>query len=145
MNSNSFQSKSVWAALTGVCSNAVGVPTILACAAGLKLLIHFYFNDYAYYGYMRDELYFIEAGKHLDWGYVDIGPLTIWMGRLSRELMGDSPFALRFFPALAGALTIVIVGLMVREFGGGRFAQALAALAVLVAPIWLLGQGVLCL
>ena len=100
---------------------------------------------YAYYGYMRDELYFIEAGKHLDWGYVDIGPLTIWMGRLSRELMGDSPFALRFFPALAGALTIVIVGLMVREFGGGRFAQALAALAVLVAPIWLLGQGVLCL
>ena len=58
---------------------------IIAYLAVLKLLLHFYFNAFSYYGYLRDELYFIDAGKHLDWGYVDIGPLTIWMGRLSRE------------------------------------------------------------
>jgi hypothetical protein len=66
------------------------------------------------------------------------------MGRLSRELMGDSVFALRFFPAIAGALTIVIVGLMTRELGGGSFAQGLAALAALVATGWLETQNHLC-
>lgn len=70
-------------------------------------------------------------------GQIDVGPLTIWLGRLSRTLMGDSVFALRFFPAIAGAMTIVDVGLMARELGGGLFAQGLAALAALVAPVWL--------
>jgi 4-amino-4-deoxy-L-arabinose transferase-like glycosyltransferase len=121
------------------------MPAIVACIACLKLFIHFYFNAFSYYGYLRDELYFIDAGKHLDWGYVDVGPLTIWLGRLSRELLGDSVFALRFFPAIAGALTVVMVGLMARELGGGRFAQGLAALAVLVAPVWLGAQNMLCL
>jgi hypothetical protein len=145
MSSSPIQSKGILAVPTGISSNALGFPAIVACVAGLKLLIHFYFNAFSYYGYLRDELYFIEAGKRLDWGYVDIGPLTIWLGRLSRELMGDSVFALRFFPAIAGAVTIVLVGLMVRELGGGRFAQGLAALAVLVAPIWLGAQNNLCL
>jgi hypothetical protein len=58
--------------------------------------------------------------------------------------MGDTVFALRFFPAIAGALTIVIVGLMARELGGGRFAQGLGALGVLIAPVWLGGQNMLC-
>jgi hypothetical protein len=137
MSSDPIRSKGIPAALSGIFSDTVGVPMIVACLAVLKLLLHFYFNALSYYGYLRDELYFIDAGKHLDWGYVDVGPLTIWMGRLSRELMGDSVFALRVFPAIAGALTIVIVGLMVWELGGGRFAQGLAGLAVLVAPIWL--------
>ena len=37
-------------------------------------------------------------------------------------------------PALAGAVIVVIAGLMARELGGGRFAQGLAALATLIAP-----------
>ena len=123
----------------------LGGTAIVIYIAVVKFLIHFYFNAFSYYGYLRDELYFIACGKHLDWGYVDIGPLTIWIGRLSRELMGDSVFSLRVFPALAGALTILVVGRMVRELGGGRFAQGLAALTVLIAPIWLGAQNNLCL
>ena len=126
-------------------SDPLSGAAIVAYLAVLKLLLHFYFNAFSYYGYLRDELYFIQAGKRLDWGYVDIGPLTIWMGRLSRELMGDSVFALRFFPAIAGAVMIVLVGLMARELGGGRFAQVLAALAALIAPVWLGAQNNLCL
>ena len=132
-----IESKATSAAPAGISSHALGIPAIVVCLAALKLLIHLYFNAFCYYGYLRDELYFIDCGKHLDWGYVDIGPLTIWLGRLSRALMGDSVFALRFFPAIAGAMTIVDVGLMARELGGGRFAQGLAALAALVAPVWL--------
>ena len=107
MNSDTIQSKPCSVAPKGMLSYVMSMPAIVACVAVLKLLLHFYFNAFSYYGYFRDELYFIDAGKHLDWGYVDIGPLTIWMGRLSRELMGDSVFALRFFPAIAGALTVV--------------------------------------
>jgi hypothetical protein len=145
VKSDTIQSKPSSAVPNGIWCYLRSMPVSVACIAVLKLLIHFYFNAFSYYGYLRDELYFIDAGKHLDWGYVDIGPLTIWLGRLSRELLGDSVFALRFFPAIAGALTVVLVGLMARELGGGRFAQGLAALAVLVAPIWLGAQNNLCL
>ena len=56
---------------------------------------------------------------------------------ISRFLLGDSPVALRLFPALAGALVVVLSGLMARSLGGGRFAQGLAALATFVAPNFL--------
>src|ERR1035438_7492375 len=97
------QSKPLSAALKELLADQLSGAAIVAYLAVLKLLLHFYFNAFSYYGYLRDELYFIDAGKHLDWGYVDVGPLTMWMGRLSRELMGDSIFAVRFFPAIAGA------------------------------------------
>ncbi len=52
-------------------------------------------------------------------------------------MLGNSIFALRILPSLAGALTVIITGLMVRQLGGGRFAQALAALAVIITGIYL--------
>jgi 4-amino-4-deoxy-L-arabinose transferase-like glycosyltransferase len=55
----------------------------------------------------------------------------------TRFLLGDPLLALLFFPALAGAAVVVLAGLMARQLGGGRFAQDLAALAVLVAPTFL--------
>jgi len=59
--------------------------------------------------------------------------------------MGDSVFALRFFPAIAGALTIVIVGLLARELGGGRFARGLLPSRLWWRPSWLGAQKNLCL
>lgn len=100
-----------------------------------KLLLHFYTNGQ--YGYFRDEFYFIARGEHLDWGYVDQAPLAPWLARLNRTLLGDSLFALRFLPAVAGATKVLLTGLMVRELGGGRFAVLLACLCVLVAPVYL--------
>jgi hypothetical protein len=53
------------------------------------------------------------------------------------HLFGSSMFALRIFPSLAHGATVVAVGLLAREMGGGRFAMGLAALAALVAPVYL--------
>ncbi len=100
-----------------------------------KLLLHFIFNSN--YGYFRDELYFIACGEHLAFGYPDHAPLVALMAKASRVLFGDSLFAIRFFPAVAGALKIFLTALLVREFGGKRFAAFLACLCVLCAPVYL--------
>jgi hypothetical protein len=103
--------------------------------AGLTLLLHFAFNGG--YGYFRDELYFIACGEHLAWGYPDHAPMVALMAKASRVLLGDSLFAIRFFPAAAGAAKVFITALLVREFGGKRFAAFLACLCVLCAPVYL--------
>ena len=102
-----------------------------------KLPVHVFTNAFASYGYFRDEFYYIACSDHLDFGYVDHPPLSIALLALSRSLMGDSLVALRFLPAVAGALTVFITGLMVKELGGGRFAVLLAAVTVIVAPAYL--------
>jgi hypothetical protein len=86
------------------------------------------------YGYFRDELYYLACADHLDFGYVDHPPLSIAVLWVVRALIGDSLPALRLVPALCGALTVLLAGLMARRLGGGRFAQGLAALAVAIGP-----------
>ncbi len=122
---NDFQTKNGW-----LSPLAVG-----AYFAVFKLLLHFTFNSN--YGYFRDELYFIACGEHLAWGYPDHAPLVALTAKASRVLLGDSLFALRFVPAAAGAFKIFLTALLVKEFGGKRFATFLACLCVLCAPIYL--------
>lgn len=87
------------------------------------------------YGFHRDELYFLAAGNHLALGYVDQGPLAPLIVHLSALTMGGSPSAIRVVPALVGAATVIVSGLIARTLGGGRFAQALAAVATAAAPV----------
>ncbi|HXU46350.1 MAG TPA: glycosyltransferase family 39 protein, partial [Thermoanaerobaculia bacterium] len=89
------------------------------------------------YGIFRDELYYIACGRHLAWGYVDHPPGVALFARLAETLFGTSPQGLRILPILAGALVVFLAGRLARELGGGRFAEALASLAVLVAPVLL--------
>ena len=110
---------------------------ILLYLASIKLVIHFISNGFLNYGYFRDELYYIACSDHLAWGYVDQPPLSIFLLTISRLLFGDSIFALRLFPALAGAATVFLTGLMARQLGGGKFAQALAAVAVIACSAFL--------
>jgi 4-amino-4-deoxy-L-arabinose transferase-like glycosyltransferase len=79
------------------------------------------------YGYHRDELYFIAAGGHPAFGYVDSPPLVPLLAHALNALFGGSLVWLRLPAALAGAATVVVCGLMAREFGDGRAAQLLAA------------------
>jgi hypothetical protein len=92
------------------------------------------------YGYHRDELYFLEASRHMAWGYVDQPPLSVAFVWLSRMLFGDSLEGLRLFPALAMGAAVVVTGLMTRELGGGRFAQSLASLSLAMCPFLIAGH-----
>lgn len=89
------------------------------------------------FGYHRDELYFLEASKHMAWGYVDQPPLAVAVAWVARELFGGALPGLRLIPALCDAVTIVLTGLIARELGGRKLAQTAAALSVATAPIFL--------
>jgi hypothetical protein len=112
----------------------------LSLLAAAKLALHL--AVIARYGYFRDELYYLASTRHLDFGYVDHPPLSIALLALIRATIGDSLFALRLVPALAGAVMLVLTGLIARELGAGRFGQILAALCVLAAPMYLGSQHV---
>jgi hypothetical protein len=92
----------------------------------------------AKYGFFADELYTIALSKHLAFGYVDLPPLVPLLAALSRILFGESLTAWHILPALAGAVTLVFVCLIAKEFGGRVFAVGLSALGFLIAPVWLI-------
>jgi hypothetical protein len=111
------------------------IPLLLA-AFQLALQITFHGN----YNYFRDELYYIACSDHLAFGFVDQPPLSIAILWVTRHLLGDSLYAIRFLPAFAGAAVVFLAALMTRKLGGGSFAQTLAALSV-VAAHGLIGHG----
>jgi hypothetical protein len=112
---------------------------IVSSFALLALVVHLPFIGE--YGYFRDELYYIACSKHLAWGYVDQPPLSLFLLAVTRALFGESLLAIRILPAITGALVVFVTGRMARELGGGRFAQILAALAALTAPVILGNAG----
>lgn len=89
------------------------------------------------WGYFRDEMYYILCGQHLDWGYVDHGPIVALQARAAVALFGRSLAGIRMFSALAGAAKLFLTGLITWSLGGRRVAQALAMLGVLLAPEFL--------
>lgn len=90
------------------------------------------------YGIFRDELYYLACAKHLAWGYVDQPPLIALLTWLTTHLFGSSLLAIRFLPALASGLLVLLTATIARELGGGRFAQYFAAFAVIPVPIYLI-------
>ena len=98
----------------------------------VKLLVHLLaVNGYGVHG---DELYYLACSDHLDWGYVDQPPLSIFLLHCERVLFGDSMLSIRLFPALAGFFTVLFTGLLARRMGARLPAQLLAESCALVAP-----------
>jgi hypothetical protein len=94
------------------------------------------------YGYFRDELYFVASGRHMAWGYVDQPPLVAVVAWLAQPAH-DALLALRVPPAIAAAFTVYVAVQIVRDLGGGRFAQWLGGIAVALTPAYLLLGNVL--
>jgi Dolichyl-phosphate-mannose-protein mannosyltransferase len=101
----------------------LGIAVIAAAAFGVEMAVS------ARYGYVRDELYFLAAGHHPAFGYVDQPPITPLIARLSAVLSGNTLVGLRVVPALGLAALVVLTAAMGRLLGAGRAGQLLAALA----------------
>jgi len=107
-----------------------------AAIAALVFLVHIVVNFITPYGIHRDELLYFAMGKHLRLFAMDFPPAIALIANAER-LFGDSLVAVRMAPALAAAATIMMAAAIAREFGGGRFAQITAAIAVAVHPLFL--------
>ena len=88
------------------------------------------------YGYFRDALYYLACSEHLAAGYVDQPPLIAVLGWIARHTLGTSLPALLFWPALAGALRIILTAVFARELGAGRFGTVLAAALAATPGVW---------
>ncbi|MDQ3898891.1 MAG: glycosyltransferase family 39 protein [Actinomycetota bacterium] len=102
----------------------------VAVAAGLVLLL-----TSGGVGYFIDELYFLAAGHHLDWGYVDQGPLVPLVARAMDALFPGSLVGLRLPATALTMVGVVVAALIARELGGRRWAQVLTAGTYAMASI----------
>lgn len=81
------------------------------------------------YDLQRDEYLHLDQAKHLAWGYHSIPPLTSWISWIILQL-GNSYFWVKFFPALFGALTMVVVWKTVESLKGNLYACVLTSTAL---------------
>ncbi|MCB9135781.1 MAG: glycosyltransferase family 39 protein [Anaerolineales bacterium] len=112
----------------------------LLLLAAAKLVLHLLTNHN--YGFHRDELAMLYDARHLAWGYAAYPPITPFLGHLELALFGPSLVGFRFLSALAQAIVMVLAGLIAKELGGSRRAQALAALGAGIGILTLI-QGAL--
>jgi hypothetical protein len=91
------------------------------------------------YDLQRDEYLHLDQANHLAWGYLSVPPVTSWVA-LMIGWLGNSTFWVRFFPALFGALTILVVWKTVESLKGGLFACVLAATCILFSVLLRLNQ-----
>ena len=88
----------------------------------------------AHFGFHRDELLHLVLADHLAWGYKEVPPFIGFLAKISNVLFGNSVFAARMFPTIFGGLIVWLTGQITVEFGGKKFAIALACLALIFAP-----------
>jgi Dolichyl-phosphate-mannose-protein mannosyltransferase len=104
------------------------------------VIISLHFATNATLGFHTDEFYYIAAGNHPAFGYVDFPPIVPLLARLETGLLGVSPWKLRVLPSVLGGVLVILCGLYVRRLGGSLRLQALALLIGLTAP-YLVGSN----
>ena len=111
------------------------LPVLVWVIAGVFVAIELAFS--AGYGFQQDELYFIAAGRHLAFGYVDQPPVAPLLTRIATMVGGTHPAAVRALPAVEGGAIVVLAARQAVIFGAGRIGRILAALAMAGAPVLL--------
>lgn len=81
------------------------------------------------YDLQRDEFLHLDQANHLAWGFQSVPPMTSWIS-LIIKVLGNGVFWIRFFPALFGALTILLVWKTIEELKGNLFALLLGTTCV---------------
>ena len=99
----------------------------------LKLVLPLLLIDAAYELH-RDEYLHLDQAKHLSWGFYSVLPLTSILSWLILQL-GNNAFLVKFFPALFGALTLLVVWKTIELLRGNLFALSLGAISIIFSAI----------
>jgi 4-amino-4-deoxy-L-arabinose transferase-like glycosyltransferase len=98
-----------------------------------KFILQYLLID-SVYELHRDEFLHLDQSRHLAWGYSSVPPVTSWISWIILQL-GNGVFWVKFFPALFGALTLVVVWKTIEELKGGWFALLLGAISVVFSTL----------
>jgi hypothetical protein len=86
------------------------------------------------YNLQRDEYLHLDQAHHLAWGYLSVPPVTSWFSYLI-GLLGNSVFWIKFFPALFGALTLVVIWKTIELLKGDLYALILGATCIVFSSL----------
>jgi hypothetical protein len=86
------------------------------------------------YDLQRDEYLHLDQAHHLAWGYLSVPPVTSWISYIIM-LLGNSVFWVKFFPALFGALTLLIVWKTTEVLKGNLYALVLGATCIVFSSL----------
>lgn len=99
----------------------------------LKFLLQYFLYN-PEYDLHRDEYLHLDQANHLAWGFQSVPPFTSWISFIIKAL-GNGVFWVKFFPALFGALTILVVWRAIEELNGNLTALILGATCVLFSVL----------
>lgn len=111
---------------------------ILLCFIVIKFIIQYSLIG-SEYDLHRDEFLHLDQANHLAWGYLSVPPVTSWISYII-QLLGNSVFWIKFFPALFGALTIYLVWKTIEELKGNLFALILGASCITFSVLFRLNM-----
>ena len=86
------------------------------------------------YDLQRDEYLHLDQAHHLAWGYLSVPPVTSWVSYII-FLLGNSVFWIKFFPALFGVLTLIIVWKTIEILKGNLYALMLGATCIVFSSL----------
>jgi hypothetical protein len=108
--------------------------TMLLCIFIVAKIVLQYFLINPVYDLHRDEYLHLDQAKHLAWGYESVPPFTSWISWIILQL-GNNVFWVKFFPALFGALSILVVWKATETLKGNLFSLVLGATAMLLSAL----------
>jgi 4-amino-4-deoxy-L-arabinose transferase-like glycosyltransferase len=103
----------------------------IAIFALIKFLVPFLFI-HSQFELHRDEYLYLADSDHMAWGYIEMPPMLAALGYISK-LLGGSIYSVYLWGGLSGALTMILVGMMVLRLKGNVFAVFIACLSFLCA------------
>lgn len=109
----------------------------LLVLTGVKFCLHMYANLFTDFGLHRDEYLYAAEGEHLQWGYMEVPPMIALLAKTANVMFGNTMWGLRVFPALIGAISILLVGMTIKELGGRRHAQVIGGFGFLMSLAFL--------
>lgn len=113
---------------------AIGPVLVLAIVVTFVRIVYLF--AFCPYSLVEDEAQYWEWSRRLGWSYYSKGPGVAWLIRAMTELFGTSEGVVRIGAALSGGVTIFAVGGLAADAARDRRAGAVAALCVLLVPVF---------
>ena len=105
----------------------------------IKTTLHLIADSHS--GLDGDEIYHVDAGKHLAWGYMEFPPMIGVLAWIQNFFKSESTFANHFFVHIAAGLIIILCGLTVIRLGGRWKAVLLCLVCILTGSCFGLTQN----